>query len=167
MFKQIFLLKKVYLITCIAFLQSFGLKYPLNILAHSSSPFSTSSVNIVEDSQLEKFAKTVKNLQIIDRLTQSEMLKTIEAIEMSPEEFIRVGQQKKDKRNLDLEKQVKFEETLDIVRKINEKDRLKKQEAIKKEGLEVSQFNKIGKIVEQNIELQKKVVKILNNLSSP
>ena len=167
MFKQIFLLKKVYLITCIAFLQSFGLKYPLNILAHSSSPFSTSSVNIVEDSQLEKFAKTVKNLQIIDRLTQSEMLKTIEAIEMSPEEFIRVGQQKKDKRNLDLEKQVKFEETLDIVRKINEKDRLKKQEAIKKEGLEVSQFNKIGKIVEQNIELQKKVVKTLNNLSSP
>ncbi len=167
MFKQIFLQKKVASITCIVFLQVFSLKYSLNILAQPSSPLNTSNVNIVGDSQLEKFAKAVKNLQIIDRLTQSEMLKTIETIEMSPEEFMRVGQQKKDKRNLDVEKQVKFEETLDIVKKINEKDRLRKREAIKNEGLEVSQFNKIGKIVEQDLELQKKVVKLLNNSSLP
>ena len=79
----------------------------------------------------------------------------------NPEEFMKIGQQEKNKLSPNIEKQTKFEETLNIIKKINEEDRLKKREAIKNAGLEVSQFNKIGKLVESDPKLQKVVVRLL------
>ncbi|BDA39875.1 DUF4168 domain-containing protein [Candidatus Atelocyanobacterium thalassae] len=161
MFKSILLQRKIASIIFIVLLQSFALKYSPKILAQLPYISNSSNINTIENSQLEKFAKAVKSLQMIDRMTQLEMLKAIKAIEMSPEEFMKIGQQEKNKRNLNMEKQIKFEETLITVKRINQKDRLEKREAIKNAGLEVSQFNRIGKMVEQNPELQKVVVKLL------
>ena len=160
MVKRTLLQRKGVLIICMIFLQLFTLKYSPKIIAQSSSTEIDDSV-VIKDEQLKKFTVAIKSLQIIDKTTQLEILKVMEKMEMSPEEFMKIEQQEKNKLSPNIEKQTKFEETLNIIKKINEEDRLKKREAIKNAGLEVSQFNEIGKLVESDPELQKIVVRLL------
>lgn len=136
--------------------------YSQSGLAIAQSSSQTVASKDISSQDLEKFAKAIGELRDIDEATQEKMIEAVQAVGMSPEEFMEIGKQEEGQSNLSADKQMKFEKALDAVRKLNEDDRLKKQEAVKNAGLDVSQFNEIGKIVEKDQALQKQVVEILS-----
>ncbi len=144
--------------TCLGGLPAYS--QPGSAIAQSSSQ--TVASKDISSQDLEKFAKAIGELREIDEATQGKMIEAVQAVGMSPEEFMEIGKQEEGQRNLSADKQMKFEKALDAVRKLNEDDRLKKREAVENAGLDVSQFNEIGKMVEKDQALQKQVVEILS-----
>ncbi|MDJ0730666.1 MAG: DUF4168 domain-containing protein [Crocosphaera sp.] len=129
-------------------------------LAQSSSE--TVVAQEISQPELEKFAKAIADLRAIDEETQAKMIEAVEATGMSPEEFMEIGKQEQSDRNLSQDKQVQFDKALEAVRNLNEEDRRKKRVAVEEAGLKISRFNEIGKIVENDRDLQKQVVDILS-----
>ncbi len=129
-------------------------------IAQSSSE--TVATKEISSSELEQFAKAIADLRAIDDETQSKMIKAVQDIGMSPEEFMEIGKQEPDQRNLSEDKQAQFTEALEAVRNLNEEDRRKKRVAVEEAGLKISRFNEIGKVVEKDRDLQKQVVEILS-----
>ncbi|EAZ92230.1 DUF4168 domain-containing protein [Crocosphaera chwakensis] len=132
---------------------------PGEVIAQSSSEMAEQNIS---QQDLEKFADAIADLRAIDEETQQKMIEAVQATGMSPEEFMKIGKQEDTQMNLSADKQMQFEEALEAVRELNEEDRKKKRVAVKEAGLEISRFNEIGKIVENNRDLQKKVVEILS-----
>ncbi len=129
-------------------------------IAQSSSP--TVANKEISSSELEKFAKAIADLRAIDDETQSQMIKAVQETGMSPEEFMEIGKQEPDQRNLSEDKQAQFKDALETVRNLYEEDRRKKRAAVEEAGLKISRFNEIGKVVENDRDLQKQVVEILS-----
>ncbi len=129
-------------------------------IAQSSSE--TMAAKDISQSDLEKFAKAVASLRAIDEETKSKMIEAVQATGMSPEEFMEIGKQEPSERNLSEDKQEQFNKALEAVRNLNQEDRRKKRAAVEEAGLEISRFNEIGKVVENDTDLQKKVVEILS-----
>ncbi len=132
---------------------------PEAMIAQSSSEMANSDI---PQEDLKKFADAIADLRAIDEETQQKMIEAVQATGMSPEEFMKIGKQEDTQMNLSADKQMQFEEALEAVRELNEEDRKKKRVAVKEAGLEISRFNEIGRIVENNRDLQKKVVEILS-----
>ncbi len=131
--------------------------------AITSPPIYTIASTDISTGELEKFAKAILSLRKIDEETQTKMIKAVEAAGMSPEEFMEIGENKEEMDSIPAEKQLQFQKALDEVRKLNQEDREQKRQAVKDSGLEVSRFNEIGKMVESDRSLQKKVVEILSS----
>ena len=129
------------------------------VIAQSSTEMAASDIS---EQELKKFATAIAELREIDEETQVKMIEAVQATGMSPEEFMEIGKKENSERNLSEEKQDQFEEALEAVRNLNEKDRQKKRVAVQEAGLEISRFNEIGKIVEKDRDLQKQVVEILS-----
>ncbi len=129
-------------------------------IAQSSSE--TMAAKEISQSELEKFAKAIANLRAIDEESQSKMIEAVQATGMSPEEFMEIGKQEESERNLSEDKQEQFNKALEAVRNLYEEERVKKRAAVEEAGLKVSRFNEIGRVVENDTELQKKVVEILS-----
>lgn len=132
---------------------------PEAIVAQSSSEMAAKDIS---QGELEQFAAAIADLREIDEETQQKMIEAVQATGMSPEEFMKIGKQEDTQMNLSADKQMQFEEALEAVRELNKQDREKKRVAVKDAGLEISRFNEIGKVVENNRDLQKQVVEILS-----
>ncbi len=129
------------------------------VIAQASSEMAAKDIS---QQELEKFAKAIADLRAIDENTQQRMIEAVQATGMSPEEFMEIGKQEDTQMNLSADKQMQFEEALEAVRELNKEDRKKKRVAVEEAGLEISRFNEIGRIVENNRDLQKQVVEILS-----
>ncbi|MDJ0842910.1 DUF4168 domain-containing protein [Crocosphaera sp.] len=129
------------------------------IIAQSSTEMASSDIS---EQELQKFAKAIADLRAIDEETRVKMIEAVQATGMSPEEFMEIGKIEEDQRNLSQEKQYQFVEALEAIRELNKEDRQKKRVAVEQAGLKISRFNEIGKIVENDRDLQKQVVEILS-----
>ncbi|MDJ0659717.1 MAG: DUF4168 domain-containing protein [Crocosphaera sp.] len=161
MLKQLLLKGGLGLVICATGLAGFPVSGQATevIIAQSSAEMAASDIS---EQELKKFAKAIADLRAIDEETQSQMIKAVQDIGMSPEEFMEIGKTEDDQRNLSQEKQDQFEKALEAVRTLNEKDRQKKRVAVEEAGLKISRFNEIGKMVENDRDLQKQVVEILS-----
>ncbi|MGK7939932.1 MAG: DUF4168 domain-containing protein [Crocosphaera sp.] len=130
--------------------------------AIASDPTYTVASNDISSQELEQFAKAVATLRKIDEATQTKMMEAVQAAGMTPEEFMEISKNKENIDEIPADKQLQFQKALDQVRKLYEEDRQQKRQAVKDEGLEISRFNEIGKMVQSDRSLQKKVVEILS-----
>ncbi|MGK7958870.1 MAG: DUF4168 domain-containing protein, partial [Crocosphaera sp.] len=121
MLKQLLLKGCLSTVICVA---GFG---GLPVASHAGEAIAQSSSETVANkqissSELEKFAKAIADLRAIDEETQSKMIKAVQDMGMSPEEFMEIGKQQPDERNLSEDKQAQFDEALETVRNLNEED---------------------------------------------
>ncbi|MEL4897536.1 DUF4168 domain-containing protein [Crocosphaera sp. Alani8] len=161
MFQQLLLKGCLGAVICISGL---GLVPPSTQAEETMTPSSSGTViaQAISQPELEKFAKAISELRVIDDETRLKMIEAVQSNGMSPEEFMEIGKQEESERNLSEEQQVQFNKALEAVRNLNEEDRQKKRVAVEEAGLKISRFNEIAKIVEKDSDLQKKVVEILS-----
>ncbi|MEM8777505.1 MAG: DUF4168 domain-containing protein [Cyanobacteria bacterium P01_G01_bin.49] len=135
------------------------------VLIAQSSADEPASEGITEE-ELRKFADAVVKLQSVDEATQAKMIEAVQGEGLSPERFMEIAKKEGNENTaltdeVTTEEQQKYEKALTKIKQLNEEDRVQKREAVQEAGLEVSRFNEIGKIVEDDRELQKQVVEML------
>jgi len=120
----------------------------------------------VSSEELQKFAKSVKQLQVIEREADQEMIQAVQRRGLSGERFVEIYQaqqnpQAKPGKEVTSQERQQFEQAVKQVGDIQQKTELKMQQAIQSEGLEPVRFRQILAVVQRDPDLQRRVQQLL------
>lgn len=136
----------------------------------SSSP-SPSQVPGAPQSQispddLQKFARSVKHLQVIQQGEKQQIVQLISQSGLTGERFIEIYEAQKTpsqqpKKVISRTEQQKFNTTYSKIKEIQQQSQPKKEQAVQKEGLQPARFYQILEAVRQDSTLQQKVQQMI------
>ncbi len=136
-----------------------------------TSPPSQSQVPVVPQAkitpdELQKFARSLKQLLVVEQGVKQEMAQAIGQSGLSEQRLREIYQAKKNPSTqpttaITLQEKQKFDKTFARLREIQQKANSKELQAIQKEGLQPERFNQILIAVRQDPTLQQKVRKMI------
>lgn len=114
----------------------------------------------ISDAELEQFADALQIIQSISQTSQQDMVKAVEAEELTVEQFTAIQQAQQDP-----EKEVdaseadlkKFVSATKAIQEIQMASQQKMQQAITEAGMTVERYQEIAAIAQQDPELQQKI----------
>ena len=126
----------------------------------------TSSQISPED--LQKFANSIKQLQMIDRKTQTEMLEAVKGVGLTEERFMEIYQNQKSpqaqpKTEISQTEKQRFDQAFTKIQQIQQQTQAQMKQAVETEGLEIQRFNSIMASVQRDPALQKKVLEMIKS----
>jgi hypothetical protein len=148
-----------------------GLSWPMVSYSQTIVP-QQSMVNTAQPEisplELRQYAQAVKQLQVVERKTQELMAKAIASEDLSPQRFMEIGQTRtrigdSSDKSASPEEIEKFKKALVKVNNVLEVSQSKQERVIKGQGLEISRFNEIGKIIEQDRTLKQQYERMIAN----
>ncbi|WP_159786302.1 DUF4168 domain-containing protein [Sodalinema gerasimenkoae] len=122
----------------------------------------------VSETDLERFAIAIQQIQAIEQQAQAQMVEVIEAQGLSIERFNEIAQSQQDP---ELQAQVDvsneeaqiFEQAVERISGIRQEAEMEMETAVQQEGLDVQEFNMISQAVQQDPSLQQQVMEMLQN----
>lgn len=120
----------------------------------------------ISNEELQKFARSIKQLEVIDQATRTELTQAVRERGLSEARFIEILQAQKNpqaepSKEVTSQERQQFEQALKQVGEIGQRSQLKAQQAIRNEGLEPSRFSQILAAVRQDPALQQRVQQLL------
>ncbi len=124
----------------------------------------------VSQAELQKFANAVKKIQPIQQQAQTQVAQVIKQQNLSEQRFGEIYQSQRNPQaqptaKVTPEEKKKFEQASAQIQKIQETTQSKMEQAVRGEGLEIPQFNKIFLAIRQNPELLQKVQQMIKTSS--
>lgn len=118
--------------------------------------------------ELQKFAKTMKQMLAIQESTNQEMKQVVGQSGLSEERFMEIYQSQKDpsakpKKAITSPEKEQYDKAFVRLEGIQQKTREKMQQIVQKEGLEPARFNQILATVRQDPALQQKVRQMIQS----
>lgn len=130
-------------------------------------PAQTSPQTPVSPTELQKFAKSVKQILVIEQGAMTEKVQAIKAEGLSEGRFIeiyRVQQsQAQPQTAVTPQEKQKYDKVFTKLGEIEKKTQLQMIQVLKKEGLEVPRFNQILAAVRENPSLREQVEQMLKS----
>lgn len=122
----------------------------------------------VSSEELQKFAKSVKQILTIEQGAQTKMAQAVKAEGLSEDRFMAIykGQQNpqaQPKPAVTSQEKQKFDKAFANLGKIQETTQSQMAQVLKQQGLEVKRFNEILVAVRQNPELRQKVQQMIKS----
>ncbi len=122
----------------------------------------------VSPAELQKFAKSVKQILMIEQGAQTEMAQAIKAEGLSEGRFIEIYQtqqnsQAQPKTAVTPQEKQKYDKAFTKLGEIEKKTQSKLVQVLQKEGLEVKRFNEILVAVRGNPSLREQVQQLLKS----
>lgn len=117
---------------------------------------------------LQKFSNAIKQLQVIQQESITQMSQVVQREGLSEQRFIQIFQSQRNPRaqptvKITQEEQQKFEQANTRIREVQQKNQVKMMQVVEKEGLDVERFNQILAAVRQNPTLQQKVQQMIQS----
>lgn len=124
----------------------------------------------VSSQELQKFARSLKKLQVIEREAGKEMTRAVQGEGLSEKRFIELYQtrqnsQAQPSREITTQERQKFERALARVGEIEKKTQFKMQQAVQSEGLEAERFAQILAAVQRDPALQQQMQRLMQQSS--
>jgi len=122
----------------------------------------------ISNSDLERFANAVQQIQRIEQKAQSKILEVVETQGLTPERFNAIAQSRQDPRlesemNLSREEAQTFNQAASEISGIRQEAEIEKEAAVKQEGFGVQDFNAVSQTIENDQSLRKQVIQMLQN----
>ena len=122
----------------------------------------------VSESDLERFAVAIQQIQAIEQQAQAQMIEAIEAQGLTLERFNEIAQSQQDpamQGQVDVsgEEAEIFNQAVERISGIQQEAQLEMETAVEQEGLNVEEFNLIAQAVQQDPSLQQRVMEMLGN----
>lgn len=126
-----------------------------------------SSAEISSD-ELKQFVQAVKQLEKLEDETQAKIAEAVEKEGLTLERFWEIGKSQNNpdpgsKTEISAEEQQKFTQALAKVKEVSQEAQLKRDETLQAQGFKVERFKEILDRVQQEPELQKKVLEMMVN----
>ncbi|MFO8037999.1 MAG: DUF4168 domain-containing protein [Sodalinema sp.] len=120
----------------------------------------------VSESDLERFAVAIQQIQEIEQQAQAQMIEVIESQGLTVERFNEIAQSQQDP---SMEGQVDvsgeeaeiFDQAVERISGIRQEAEMEMETAVQQEGLDVEEFNLISQAVQQDPSLQQRVMEML------
>ncbi len=122
----------------------------------------------VSESDLERFAVAIQQIQAIEQQAQAQMIEAIESQGLTLDRFNEIAQSQQDpsmQGQVDVsgEEVEIFEQAVERITGIRQEADLEMETAVEQEGLNVEEFNLIAQAVQQDPSLQQRVMEMLGN----
>jgi hypothetical protein len=122
----------------------------------------------VSESDLERFAVAIQQIQAIEQQAQAQMIEAIESQGLTLDRFNEIAQSQQDpsmQGQVDVsgEEAEIFEQAVERITGIRQEADLEMETAVEQEGLNVEEFNLIAQAVQQDPSLQQRVMEMLGN----
>ncbi|USR91737.1 DUF4168 domain-containing protein [Phormidium yuhuli AB48] len=122
----------------------------------------------VSESDLERFAIAIQQIQAIERQAQAQMIEVIEAQGLTIDRFNEIAQSQQDPEmqaqvDVSNEEAQTFEQAVERISGIRQEAEMEMETAVQQEGLDVQEFNMISQAVQQDPSLQQRVMEMLGN----
>ncbi|NMG59603.1 DUF4168 domain-containing protein [Geitlerinema sp. P-1104] len=122
----------------------------------------------VTESDLERFAIAIQQIQAIEQQAQAQMIEVIEAQGLTIERFNEIAQSQQDPNlqaevNVSNEEAQVFDQAVERISGIRQEAEMEMETAVQQEGLDVQEFNLISQAVQQDPSLQQRVMEMLQN----
>lgn len=117
---------------------------------------------------LQKFSNAIKQLQVIQQESITQMSQVVLREGLSEQRFIQIYQSQRNPSaqptvKITQEEQQKFEQASTRIREVQQTNQVKMMQVVEKEGLDVERFNQILAAVRQNPTLQQKVQQMIQS----
>lgn len=121
----------------------------------------------IDPKELQKFSKAVKQLQVIQEKSVTQMRQVVERQGLSEQRFMQIYQAQrnpsKPATKVTPVEQQNFEQASTRLKKIQQETQSKMMQVVEKEGLNVERFNQIMAAVRQNPSLQQQVRQMIQS----
>jgi hypothetical protein len=122
----------------------------------------------IEPEELQKFSNAIKQLQVIQENSVTQMRQVVEKGGLSEQRFMQIYQAGRNPSaqptaKITPEEQQNFEQASTRIKKIQQETQSKMMQVVEKEGLDVERFNQIMAAVRQNPSLQQKVRQMIQS----
>ncbi len=120
----------------------------------------------VSPAELQKFANAVKQLQVIQQTSQTEMVQAVQGESLSEQRFVQIYQaqqnpQVQPKPQVSEKEKQSFQKAFAKLGQIQQATQTKMNQVVQSQGMEVQRFNQIFAAVRQDPTLQQKVRQLL------
>lgn len=120
----------------------------------------------VSESDLERFAVAIQQIQAIEQQAQAQMIEVIESQGLTIERFNEIAQSQQDpsmQGQVDVsgEEAEIFDQAVERISGIRQEAEMEMESAVQQEGLDVEEFNLISQAVQQDPSLQQRVMEML------
>jgi len=124
----------------------------------------------VPPAELQKFAKTIKQLQAMQQQAQTAIVQVVQREGLSEARFVQIYQaqqnpQAQPKPAVTSQEKQKFAKAFTQAGQIQQQTQSKMQQVVQQQGLEVQRFNQILTVVKQDPTLRQKVLQLMNTPS--
>lgn len=131
-------------------------------------PVQTAPQTPVSSAELQKFAKSVKQILVIEQGAQTEMAQVVKAEGLSEGRFIEIHQAQQNpkaqpKTAVSPQEKQKYDKAFTKLGEIEKKTQSQMVQVLQKEGLEVKRFNEILVAVRGNPSLRQQVQQMLKS----
>jgi len=137
--------------------------------AQSPSPTSTTQVlslpksnGLASPLELQQFTQAIKQLRKVEMEMQQKMAEALKGEGLSPQRFQEIGQRQENAdspltADISPKDQQKFEKALAKINQIQQDAVPKQNRAVRLQGLTLERFNQIGRAIEQNPSLKRRL----------
>ena len=120
----------------------------------------------ISQEELEKFANAVEQIQTIQQESQQQMAQAVESTGLSKQRYQQISKAQQNPNaegNSEVSDQEmqKFQQAQSKLAEIQKQNQSKMEQAVKDVGLEMQQFKRIFTAIQDNDELQKKVLQMI------
>ncbi|GAB1539850.1 hypothetical protein NUACC21_25180 [Scytonema sp. NUACC21] len=163
MFKQFLTGSCISLFLVVGNLSAQAQQKPTSPTPQTQPPASNTSTNTqVSSEELQKFARTIKQLITIEQGANQEMTQVIAKSGLSQPRFMSIYKAQRTpseqpKQAITPQEKQQFEKAFASLREIQQQAETKMQQVLQTEGLRPERFNQIEAVVRQDPALQKKV----------
>lgn len=131
-------------------------------------PQAPATTTQISPEDLQKFANSVKQLQMIDRKTQTEMLQAVKEAGLTEERFMEIYQSQRNpqaqpKTEVSQSDKQRFDQAFAKIQQIQQQTQSQMKQAVETEGLEIQRFNQIMASVQRDPALQKQVLEMIKS----